>query len=185
MADDAAGRCYTRKDMLDLKAKLASAGLVTPEDIERVEKSKNKRKNKSKGSKGVARKQGTDSVGLSVSKLMGKPKAEVYEAVRRWVDKVRLDRAGSIPSETAQTFHFAEASGKVGRLYLEPAVIDSLRKGEAGVIAYMSNHGLAHAVVPSAGAAAIGELNQMWLRMLEGDARAGQIERPTPAASEG
>ena len=184
MADDARRRCYTATDMLDLKAKLASAGLVTPEDIERVEKNK-KRHSRSKRSKNPAQKQGSNSAGLAISKLAGKPKSEVYEAVRRWVDKVRLDRAGSIPSETAQTFHFVEASGKVGRLYLEPPVIEQLRKGEAGVIAYMSNHGLAHAVVPSAGAASIGELNPMWLRMLEGDSRAGQIERPTPPANPG
>lgn len=156
--------------MLDLKAKLASAGLVTAEDIERIDKSKGKGKGKQADHRKPA-------AGLNVAALRDKPKAEIYDAVRRWVDKVRLDSAGATPSEAAQAFHFAEASGKVGRLYLEAHVVETLRKGQAGVIAYMSNHGLAHAVVSAEGARAIAEVNPLWLRMLEGDERAGRIEK--------
>ena len=172
--------------MLDLKAKLASAGLVSKEDVERVEREKKSRgrsrsaPGKGKGkSAGSSRPRGPDAEsGLPVTKLRDKPKGEIYAGVRSWVDKARLDPATGMPGETAQPYHFARADGKIGRLVLEPELITALQSGSAGLIAYMSNHGLAHAVVPAVGARAVAEIFPEWLRVLEGDARAGQLVRP-------
>lgn len=160
--------------MLDLKAKLASAGLVSQEDIDRAN---------AKGSKGKKKPAGPrvqPTAGLAVAKLKDKPKGEVYEAIRRWVDKVRLDPAVGTPSEQAEAFHFPSMTGKIGRLVVEPEVRKLLQSGEAGLIAYMSNHGLAHAVVPAAGARAVAEIYPLWLRFLDGDPRAGQIQPKEP-----
>ncbi len=165
--------------MLDLKAKLASAGLVSDEDIKRVEKSKRRGSSASKKKRGGGG-GGKRNPRLDVAKLANAPKGEVYDAVRRWVDKVRLDPSGGTPPDDARAFHFAQATGKIGRLMLAPTFISQLEKGEAGVVAFMSNHGLAHAVVPSACARLLADLNPLWLRFLDKDPRAGQVERPEP-----
>lgn len=168
--------------MLDLKAKLASAGLITQEDIARAEKSKGQGRRKDGASSSKAGKAGRSTASqasgmeVPVAKLKGKPKGEIYETVRKWVEHYRLDRAGGIPTETAQPYHFVQMTGKVGRLTLEPEVLTQLQKGEAGVVAYMSNHGLAHAVVPVPTARSVAEIYPLWLRVLEGDPRAGAVE---------
>lgn len=176
--------------MLDLKAKLASAGLVSKEDVERVEREKARARPKSRPGKSRGKGKGAASPsrsgargdagsGLPVETLQGKPKAEVYPAIRTWVEKVRLDPPNGTPSENAQPFHFARIDGKIGRLVLEPMVIAKLQAGEAGLITYMSNHGLGHAVVPAVGARRVAQLFPEWLRVLEGDPRAGQVVRPS------
>jgi hypothetical protein len=152
--------------MLDLKAKLASAGLVSAEDIERVEKARKKGKRKPPAAKPPT---------SPLAALRDKPRAEIYEGVRRWVDRVRLDTVGGMPGADARVYHFPEASGRIGRLVLEPEVGAMLEKGDAGIVAFMSNHGLAHAVVPADGARAVADLMPSWLRVLDGDARAGKI----------
>jgi hypothetical protein len=160
--------------MLDLKAKLASAGLVSQADIDRVE-SKKKGKRKKKGKGGGAGKPARGAVRpLDVQALQNASKGELYDAVRRWVDKARLDPLG-IPSEQCKPFHFPEIGGRVGRLMIEPALAQRVQAGEAGVIAFMSNSGLAHAVVPAAGARDIATLKEEWLRVLPSDPRAGKI----------
>jgi len=161
--------------MLDLKAKLASAGLISKEDIARAEARTEKRSTAKKTSSGPGKPASTGS-GLPVAKLKGKPKSEIYEAVRRWIDQIRLDVAHGTPSERAQPFHFPQMTGRVGRLTIEPELIERLRQGEAGLVAYMSNHGMAHAVVPAEAAQNVAELFPLWLRVLEGDPRAGAIE---------
>jgi hypothetical protein len=161
--------------MLDLKAKLASAGLVSQDDIDRVEKQRTRGKAR-KDKQAKARSAG-DDIARVVASLRDKPKGEAYDAIRKWVDRVRLDASGGTPSANATTFHFAEHTGTVGRLYLEPAVADQLRAAKAGIVAYMSNSGLAHAVVPADDARGIAELFPAWLRFLEGDDRAGAIAK--------
>ncbi len=158
--------------MLDLKAKLASAGLVTQEDIDRAE-AKKARKGKRRGGKGDKGRSRASS-GLNVAALRDVKKGELYDAVRRWVDKARLDARG-MPSESSKPFHFPQISGRIGRLTLEPAVAKQVEKGEAAVIAFMSNSGLAHAVVPAAGGRDIATLKEEWLRVLASDPRAGKI----------
>lgn len=162
--------------MLDLKAKLASAGLVSQADIDRVE---SKKKNKGKRKKGKGAKSGgpPGKPGvrpLDVATLEKANKGEFYDAVRRWVDKARLDPRG-IPSERCEPFHFPEIAGRVGRLMIEPELAKRIQAGEAAVIAYMSNAGLAHAVVPAAGARDVAALKEEWLRVLPSDPRAGKI----------
>lgn len=161
--------------MLDLKAKLASAGLVSQEDVDRIEKKSGRKKKGTRARLGASPPAGKQAK-LSIASLRDKPKAEIYEAVRRWVEKARLDPVGGTPSADARVYHFPEASGRIGRLMLEPSILALLENGEAGVIAFMSNHGIAHAVVNAVGARGIAELNPLWLRALRGHDQAGQIE---------
>ncbi len=160
--------------MLDLKAKLASAGLVSQEDVDRIEKSGRKDRKGGRSRGGPPPAAGRQAK-LPVDSLRDKPKAEIYDAVRRWIEKTRLDPVGGTPSADARVYHFPEASGRIGRLVLEPPIVALLEKGEAGVVAFMSNHGLAHAVVNAAGARQVAELVPLWLRVLCGDDRAGQL----------
>ncbi len=159
--------------MLDLKAKLASAGLVSQDDIARAEaQKKNRKKGKRKKKSGAPGKAGVRP--LNVAALKDVKKGELYDAVRRWVDKTRLDPRG-VPSESCAPFHFPQIDGRVGRLMMEPALSKRIQAGEAAVIAFMSNSGLAHAVVPAAGARDLASLKPEWLRVLPGDDRAGSI----------
>lgn len=181
---------YHRGDpMLDLKAKLASAGLVTDEDIKRVEKSKRGKgkpkakgrgRGKGKGPGGLPQTKASHQLKVAAVKAM--KRGEAYGEVRRWVERVRMDAPGKTPSDDAKTFHFATAAGPVGRLVVEPDVHGWLGDGSAAVVAYMSNHGLAHAVVPAAAGRDLVAVFPLWLRFLVGDERAGQLERDQPAA---
>jgi len=208
--------------MLDLKAKLAAAGLVTAADVAAVER-------KSTGPKGQDRKasprdhngprsnsgtrsstprdagpRGSRSTGPSGAGPSGnrstgpnKPspparpeidavalkragKGEAYDAIRRAVDRGRLDAALAIPGEHAETFHFTTATGQLSRLMLEPDVRTKLAEGEAGIIAFMSHHGLAHCVIPRTLATAVAEVFPLWLRVLKDHPDAGQLEPPKP-----
>lgn len=160
--------------MLDLKAKLAAAGLVSPEELKKAEARGTARgtgrasdKGSKRGSKGRARgKREASGPLLDVAALTGLERGKQYDAIRRFVDAARLDPIGRTPTERARTFHFPTESGTIGRLVVEPHVSDALARGQAGVVAFMSNHGLAHAVVSAEGARAIAELFPGWLRAL-------------------
>lgn len=165
--------------MLDLKSKLAAAGLVTKEDIARAEKKPGAGpKKKSRGGRERSGK-GGDRGGaprLAVESLRAQNKGQQYEAVRRFVERVRLDDPARPPTEQAQTFHFQTHKGLIGRLVLEPEVLGWVQAGSAGLVAYMSNHGVAHAVVPAAAARELAELIPLWLRVLKGHPGAGRTE---------
>ncbi len=166
--------------MLDLKAKLAAAGLVTKEDVERAERGR-------KGKQASSAKPAQDKrPRLPVKQLRGKPKGEIYDAVRRFVERVREDDPSAPPSDTARTFHFPTALGKAGRLVLEPDLATKIEGGDSAVVAFMSNHGLAHAVVPAAAGVEIAEIMPLWLRVLVGDDRAGKLDErvATPRGSD-
>jgi len=165
--------------MLDLKAKLASAGLITEADIARAEKSK-----KAKGEPRRKQDPPRDDQAIPVTKLQGKPKSEIYDTIRKWVEHYRLDKTGGVPTESSQAYHFAQANGRVGRLTLEPEALEQLQDGRAGLVAYMSHHGLAHAVVPAATARSLAEVYPLWLRVLKGDSRAGAVEGDSVAQQE-
>jgi hypothetical protein len=170
--------------MLDLKSKLAAAGLVTQQDIERANSKgaggKGKRRNGRGGGKaegearGAAARSGAPR--LAVASLRRENKGAQYDAVRRFVERVRLDDPARPPTEHAQTFHFSTAKGQIGRLVLEPELLSGVQDGSAGLVAYMSNHGLAHAVVPAAAARDLAELFPLWLRVLKGHPEAGRTE---------
>jgi len=187
--------------MLDLKAKLAAAGLVSQKEVEQAEarqaKAKARAKARSKTGSKAGSKAGSGSKGrgkgpkpksprLDLAKqraaLDPKNRGECYLVTRRWVEKSRLDTGAQLPSEDSSAFHFSSKTGKVGRLYIEPNVREQLKSGNAAITAYMSNHGLAHAVVPKAVALEIFTLFPLWLRVLAGHDGAGQLE--TPESSE-
>lgn len=166
--------------MLDLKAKLASAGLVSEDDLKRAEQQKQQKRSRkpSGGPKhGKPTHPGKRSPKLDAKRLKGEPKAKVYDAVRRWVESARLDAAGGIPSERVTTYHFAQMNGRIGKLSLEPEIVKQLEQGSAGLVAFMSHHGLAHAVVPADGARDLATIYPLWLRVLVGDERAGQVDK--------
>jgi hypothetical protein len=63
---------------------------------------------------------------------------------------------------------------------LEPEARDHLGDGSAGIVAFMSHHGLAHCVVPRVLAEDIARLFPFWLRVLKDHPGAGQQEPPRP-----
>lgn len=165
--------------MLDLKAKLAAAGLVTQEQIAAAERKKGPKKPaEGRGPAAPARPRS----GFDVPALKKAGKGEIYEAVRRVVDRARLDPVGGLPSERAEAFHFTTQTGQLSRLTLEPELRDQLAAGEAGLIAYMSHHGLAHCVVPRIVAEDLAQFMPLWLRVLKDHPAAGQLA-PPPAPS--
>lgn len=111
-------------------------------------------------------------------------KGEAYDAIRRAVEAHRLDPAHGIPGEHATPFHFSTATGQLSRLTLEPQAHTALTEGQAGLIAFMSHHGLAHCVVPRPLAEAVHELFPLWLRVLKDHPGAGQTApRPTTSTT--
>ncbi len=166
--------------MLDLKAKLAAAGLVTQQDVERAEKAK-AGKGKKKKRRGRGRSGAKEGTRLAVRELEGKNKGERYDAIRRFVERARLDDPARPPTEEAKSFHFSTATRQVGRLVVEPDVRGWLEDGTAGIVAYMSNHGLAHAPVPAQAARDVAALFPLWLRVLKGHAGAGGFEADEPS----
>jgi uncharacterized protein YaiL (DUF2058 family) len=154
--------------MLDLKAQLAAAGLVSDEEIkaaearERKTKSKGKRRSKRKGAPGKAK------AGLDRKALEAAGKGERYTMVRQAVKALRLDSSGPIPAADAVPFHFAGEGGVVGRVFVSPPVQRRLEEGSAAILAFISDHGLAHAVVPAGLAREVAAVIPEWLRLLRG-----------------
>ncbi len=170
--------------MLDLKAKLAAAGLVTSAEVAAAERNRSKR-----GGPPPAKRSGPAKPakpqhpgGLDVAALQRDGKAAAYDAIRRALDRNRLDPAHGIPSDQASPFHFTTARGQLSRLTLEPDLHAQLVAGTAAIVAFMSHHGLAHCVAPRPLAEAIAEVFPTWLRVLHGHPGAGQQEAP-PAAT--
>ena len=163
--------------MLDLKAQLAAAGLVTKEEVEAAEAKARKprrggqgpRKRGGKGGPGGQSGKGGGAKGLNRAALAAAGKGERYDMIRRAVTAQRLDSAGPIPSAASEPFHFAGDGGVVGRVFVEPALRERLEAGSAGIVAFMSNHGLAHAVVPAPLARDIAAVLPEWLRVLRGE----------------
>lgn len=163
--------------MLDLKQKLLQAGLVTEEEVKRVEreaeeakakKADPRKKRKGKKGRGPGAFANEDARWQKrIEELKAAGKSEQYEAIRSWVQKTRLDPVGSIPSEAAERFYFERHDGSIAHLILEPDVREKVKAGEAAIIAFMSNNGLAHAVVPRDVALDVKEIRPEWLRVLE------------------
>lgn len=199
--------------MLDLKAKLAAAGLVSAADVAAAERKGSRGATGPKGQERKASPQGPPPgrpeqrddraprdrprdqqarrdrppapnkparSGLDVVALKRGGKGEAYDAIRRAVERARIDPLRAIPGEHATAFHFTTASGQLSRLMLEPDAHAGLADGSAGIIAFMSHHGLAHCVVPRPLAEAVHEVFPLWLRVLHGHPGAGQQEAPRP-----
>ena len=150
--------------MLDLKAKLLAAGLVTKDQVDKVEAEQQAKKQKKPPQK---RDDEAARWAKRVAELAAAGKAEQYEAIRGWVDRLRLDQVKGL-SETAERFHFAKSDGSISWMSVEPDVKEKLAQGEAGIIAYMSNNGLTHAVVPKDVAKDVHTIRPEWLRVLHG-----------------
>jgi hypothetical protein len=208
--------------MLDLKAKLAAAGLVTPAELAAAERksgpnrgqnssqqagpkanqqanrqaSQNPNQNRDQPrnhNAGPARAQDSrprpapadrkppaPRSGLDVPALQKAGKGAAYDAIRRLIERARIDPLHAIPGEQAEAFHFTTASGQLSRLMLEPEARTQLADGLAGIVGFMSHHGLAHCVVPRVVAEDIARLFPFWLRVLKDHPDAGQQEPPRP-----
>ena len=184
--------------MFDLKEQLLKAGLVTENQVQKVEAQQKKEKanrknapkgNRSKGPAGKGKKRGAPTKGGAkgpakrkprkeesfeaierrqwqkrLFRLKKSPKKEIYEVTRNWVERNRLDAVKGLPSEKASRFYFPRADGSIASLMLEPEAIAALSQGEAGVVTYMSHHGVNHAVVPKDLALDMGYIVPLWLR---------------------
>lgn len=124
--------------MLDLKSKLLAAGLVTEAQVERAGKKR------------------------PLNPLAGLSKSEQYELIRVWVTRNRLDKGIG-----TEKFFFEKPDKSVSWLSLEPNVLEKIQSGDAGLIAFMSHSGLAHAVVPRDIAEDIIEIFPNWCRVLK------------------
>lgn len=145
--------------MFDLKAKLLAQGLVTKEQVEKITSQKKMAS-------------GHDHDGFLVkdrkkalSHLKTEGKSEQYIIIRRWVDLNRLDKEAHV-SLDCEKFFFNTSVDQISWLTLKQEVIDEIKRGNACVIAYMSNHGLTHAVVPRDIAEDVKEVFPDWVRVL-------------------
>ncbi|MCA9657186.1 MAG: DUF2058 family protein [Myxococcales bacterium] len=168
--------------MLDLKAQLAAAGLVSDEEIKAAE-ARERNKAKSKGKRRSKRKApGKAKAGLDRGALEAAGKGERYTMVRQAVKAQRLDSSGPIPAADAVPFHFAGDGGVVGRVFVSPPAQRRLEEGSAAILAFISDHGLAHAVVPAALAREVAAVIPEWLRLLRGVTDATDADEATDAS---
>lgn len=170
--------------MFDLKSKLLEAGLVTEKQAAAAKKKPQKQYKKPKGkfkkpprSSGVANFE-EHSRGKMVSGLKSQSKNEQYDTIRKWVDRNRLDKQQKILEEGSEKFFFQKMDGNVTWLTLSAELHSKLNDGQAGIMAYMSNHGLTHCVIPKDIAEDAAQVFPYWLRVLKGHDGAGQVEKP-------
>ena len=181
--------------MLDLKAKLLAAGLVTVAQVKKVEDEEATKKarvqqrrdlgprSEARPERGPAKKHDDDDPDEKrarrehewneaqrwrkrLEQLQLAGKSEQYEAVRGWVMKDRLDN--KVITEAAVRFHFVKHDGAVSHLTIEPDVQQRLTEGTAGVVAFMGYNGVEHAVVPKDVADDVRIVRAEWVRHLVG-----------------
>jgi hypothetical protein len=177
--------------MLDLKSKLLAAGLVTKDQVEKVEQEKQHRK-ASRGQKpasGHAKPVGQTDAEFEqkqrqkqVDLLKSLPKNDQYIMIRRWVERNRMDKETSVLSENVERFFFQKEDGSVSWLTLEKDIHQKVVDGEAGIIGYMSNHGFTHVVVPRDIAEDVAEAFPAWLRALKDHPSLMNNENVAPAS---
>ncbi|MCA9713205.1 MAG: DUF2058 family protein [Myxococcales bacterium] len=173
---------------LDFASKLAAAGLVSKDEAEAAAAQKRAQKPAERPTQAPAsprpaasKPAGPGGLAGDIERLKRAGKAERYETVRQWVTRRRLDAASPIPGEHSEPFHFTTAQGQLARLYLEADARGQVIDGQAGIIAYMSNHGIAHAVLPRELAEAIYQVIPLWLRVLKDHPGAGKYEEKPEA----
>ena len=151
--------------MFDLKAKLLNIGLVTKEQVQKVEKEKIRQQKEAvaKPVKSIGDFQTLDRE-KSLTTLKSLKKAEQYITIRKWVEINRLDKPfhGGLECEK----FFIPSADQVTWLTLKKEIIEQIKDGNAGVVGFMSNYGYAHAVVPRDIAEDIGEVFPEWLKVL-------------------
>lgn len=141
--------------MFDLKAKLLAQGLVTKEQIDKLETKKSTTKVEFSS---FDRKK-------SLAQLKAQNKSEQYITIRKWVDKNRLDKESAALKDW-EKFFITTKDNQVTWLTLAKSVIEEISAGRASVISYMSNHGFTHAVVPRDIAEDVGEVFPEWIKVL-------------------
>jgi uncharacterized protein YaiL (DUF2058 family) len=189
--------------MLDLKAKLLAAGVVTADQVKKVEDDEAQKKQRAREARERREQQQHTRTAPREQKhvddedekrarrehewseaqrwrqrldaLRAAGKSEQYEAVRGWVMKDRLDNRQI--SEAAVRFHFVKDDGAVAHLTVEPDVQQRLVDGSAAVVLFMGYNGLEHAVVPKDVADDVRVVKPEWLRHLVGvtDAAAATV----------
>ncbi len=194
--------------MLDLKSKLAAAGVVTKEQVEEFDKAEAEARNKKQAQRtnSAEKKQGQgqaqgqsrnknrskqhsgkrpqkqDDSGVDVNALKALNRGDAYTRMRKIVEHSRLDdKERTIPGPDDQIFNFVTKAGRVSRLYLKEDTIKSLTSGESAISSFMSHHGLSHCVLPKEVALAFAEVFPLWLRHLQDHPAAGQIEEAEPS----
>ncbi|MEE9383260.1 MAG: hypothetical protein V3V08_07585 [Nannocystaceae bacterium] len=164
--------------MLDLKAKLAAAGVVTPEQIEKVE-AQQARRRRGDSSRRRRAEEGRARRLVDIDGLRNVGKGEAYHQIRKLVEKHRLDaHPSAVPTAEAQPFGFTTSKGGLRQLLLEPSVHAAVVEGRAAISAYVSDNGVAHCVLPTQMALDLAELFPLWLRKLAGSGKAGKLESP-------
>jgi uncharacterized protein YaiL (DUF2058 family) len=159
--------------VLNLKDQLLKAGLVTAEQVKKVEDEEREKKEK----KRRPAEDENERWRKRLEQLKSAGKAEQYTVIRGWVERHRLDNKTAVPSEQATRFHFPKGDGSIGHITLEPDVQAKLAAGEAGIIAFMGYNGLEHAVVPADLARAVHAVKPEWLRSLAGVSEQGGDQR--------
>lgn len=181
--------------MLSLKDKLLKAGVVTAEQVKKVEDEqaaqkeraraarearahdrgarapKNERRGDDDDERRAAREHAVEEAQRwrqRLAQLKGAGKSEQYDAIRGWVTRHRIDQKTAMLSEQATRFHFAKPDGAIGHLTLEPDVHEQVRTGAAGVVAFMGFNGVEHAVVPADLARDIHGVRPEWVCSLLG-----------------
>jgi len=145
--------------MFDLKAKLLAQGLVSKEQVSKIEAEKVKTHTKPQKDFASAERQ------KALAQLKAASKSEQYTLIRKWVDINRLDKPTTI-SLDCEKFFINTKDQQVTWLSLSKEIIQEITSGKAGVISYMSNYGLTHAVVPREIAEDVGEVFPDWLKVL-------------------
>lgn len=141
--------------MFNLKDKLLKQGLVTKEMLNNMAKAEEEAKSKKSALKDRNHK---------LNQLKKQNKNDQYATIRQWVDLNRLDKS-SEASLDDEKFFFND-NDKLSWLRLNKNIIDQIKNGDAGIIAYMSNHGLAHAVLPKDIVQDIAQIFPDWLKVL-------------------
>ncbi len=191
--------------MLDLKAKLAAAGLVSAEQVKafddkeakakEAKRARAKRKNDGSSSgrrpggkpgekpkskkKSDSRQRKPSKTATDSATLKTLNKGEAYARIRKIVEHSRLDdKEQTIPGVDDTTFNFVTAQGSIGKLYVTEETAKKLRDGNAAIFSFMSHHGLSHCVLPKDIAIDLAQVFPYWLRHLRGNDAAGQLEPP-------
>jgi hypothetical protein len=153
--------------MLDLKSKLLAAGLVSAEQVARVEQQKADRK-KPRPPQPQPRRETFEEKERArhLEELKKLQKPEQYELIRKWVTRNRLDKSLSIDPDAFEKFFFQAADETVSWLTLEKPIHAKVTDGSAGITAYMSHHGLTHCVLPRDIVEDIAQVFPTWVRVL-------------------
>lgn len=148
--------------MLDLKSKLLAAGLVSQEQVDKLERQKAEKKNKKKPESFEVKERNRH-----LEELRELPKTEQYDLIRKWVQRNRLDKTVPIDPEAIEKFFFEATDGSVSWLTLEKSVHAKIVDGSAGITAFMSNHGMTHCVLPRDIVEDIAQVFPGWVRVLK------------------